>query len=109
MELLILMAKVFQFRLALILIIQGDPKKNRTPKNFMKSYRDLIDFKHFAGSKLQSVYNHTPKFQSLKSLRIKVMFFPKYAPNGFHGIEGKLPYVVQNVQLLEYIFLWVFH
>ena len=53
--------------------------------------------------------NHSPKFQSLKSLCIKVMFFPKYGPNGFHGIGGKLAYILQNCQLLEHIFLWVFH
>jgi len=40
--------------------------------------------------KLPSVDNHSQKFQSLKSLRVKVMFFAKYAPNGLHGIGGKL-------------------
>jgi len=35
-----------------------------------------MNFKHFAGFKLHSVYHHSPKFQSLISLRIKVMFFP---------------------------------
>ena len=55
------------------------------------------------------MYNHSPKFQSLKSLGIKVKFFPKYSPNGLHGIGGKLAYVVQNCQLLEHILLWVFH
>jgi len=39
---------------------------------------------------------------------MKVMFFPKYVPNGLHGFGGKLTYVVQNCQLLEHILLWVF-
>jgi len=34
---------------------QGDPK-NRTHENFIKSYEDLVNFKHFSGFKLQSVY-----------------------------------------------------
>ena len=37
----------------------------------MKSYKDPVNFKHFEGVKLQSVYNHSPKFQSSKSLRLK--------------------------------------
>jgi len=74
-------------------------KKNRTHKNFIESYKDPKNVKHFAGFKLQSVYyNRFPKFQSLKSLHMKVMFIPKYAPNGLHSVEGKLAYVVQNCQ-----------
>jgi len=76
-------------------------QKNRTNKKFIKPYKDPINFKHFAGFKLESVYNHSPKFQSLKSLRIKVMFFPKYPPNGLHGVGGKLAYVVQNCQCVR--------
>jgi len=71
-------------------------RKNRTHKNFIKSYKDSVNFKHFARSKLHCVYNHSPKFQSLKSLHIKVMFFAKCTPSGFHGVGGKLAYVVQN-------------
>ena len=67
---------------------------------------DLVNFKRFAGFKLQSVHNYSPKFQSLKSLRIKVMFFPKYAPNGLYDVGDKLAYVVQNCQLLKHILLW---
>ena len=63
----------------------------------MKSYNDPVNF---TGFKPQSVYIHSPKSQSLKSLRIKVMFFPKYAPNGLHSVGGKLAYVVQNCQFL---------
>jgi len=37
------------------------------------------------------------------------MLFPKYAPNGLHGIGGKVAYVLQNCQLLELILLQVFH
>jgi len=44
----------------------------------MKSYKDPVNVKHFAGFKLQSAYKHSPKFQSLKALCINVMFFPKY-------------------------------
>ena len=55
------------------------------------------------------MYHHSRKLQSLKFLRIKVMFFPKYAPNGLHGVGGKHAYVVQNRQLLGHILLWVFH
>jgi len=62
-------------------------EKNATHKNFIKPYKDLVNFKHFAGFKLQSVYNHSPNFQSLKSLRIKVMFVAKYAPSGLHGVN----------------------
>ena len=89
--------------------ITGWPKKPRTHKNLITSYKVPINFKYFTGFKLQSVYNHSPTFQSLKSLRMKVMFFPKYALNGLHGVGGKLAYVVQNCQLLEHILLWVFH
>jgi len=53
-----------------------------------------VNFKHFAGFKLQSVYNHSPKFQSLKSFRIKVTFVPKYAPNGLHG--AGVPYSINQ-------------
>jgi len=66
---------------------QGDPK-NRNHKIFWISYKDPVNFNHFAGFKLQSAYYHFPKFQSLKSLRIKVMFFSKYVPNGLHGVGG---------------------
>ena len=90
-------------------VCTGWLKKNRTYKNFIESYKVPVNFKYFAGLKLQSVYNHSPKFQSLKSLGIKVKFFPKYSPNGLHGVGGKLAYVVQNCQLLEHILLWVFH
>ena len=55
----------------------GWPKKNRTHKNFTNSYKDPVNFEHFAGFKLQSVDNHSPKYQSLKTLLIKVLFFPK--------------------------------
>ena len=41
-------------------------------------------------------------------LCIKVMFFPKYAPNGLRGVGGKLAYVAQNCQLLEHIPRWGF-
>ena len=88
--------------------LQGGSKENRTHENFIKSYKVSVNFKYFAGFKLQSVYNHSPKVQSLKSLRIKVMFFPKYASSILYGVGGKLAYVVQNCQLLEHILLWVF-
>ena len=78
-------------------MLQGD-QKNINHKIFIKSYKDPVNFKHFAGFRLQSVYNHSPKFQSLKSLRIKDMFFAKYAANGLHGVGGK---VVQNCQCLR--------
>ena len=55
------------------------------------------------------MYNHSPKCQSLNSLLIKVMFFPKYATNGLHGVGGKLAYLMQNCRLLEHILLWVLH
>jgi len=42
------------------MVVQGGPK-NKTHKNFIKSYKDLVN-KHFVGFKLQSVYNHSPKF-----------------------------------------------
>jgi len=86
----------------------GDPK-NRTYKNFIESYRHPVNFKYFASFKLQSIYNHSTKFPSLKSPRVKVRFIPKYAANGLHGVVGKFAYVVQNCRLLEHIFLWVFH
>jgi len=60
-------------------------QKNRTHKNYIESYKDPVNFKHF-----ESVYTHSPKFQSFKSLRRKVMFFPKHAPNDLHGVGGKL-------------------
>jgi len=58
----------------------------------IKSYKDQANFKHFADFKLQSGYYHfcTIKFQSLRSLRIKALFFQKYAPNGLHGVGGSL-------------------
>jgi len=65
-------------------------QKNRTHTNFIKSYEDPVNFKHFTGFKLQSMYNHSPESQSLKSLCIKVVFFTKYAPNGLHSIGSKL-------------------
>ena len=68
-----------------MLNIQGDPKKNRTHKNFIKSYKGPANFLKFAELKLQSVYYHSAKFQLPWSLCIKVMFFPKYAPNGLCG------------------------
>jgi len=37
------------------------------------------------------------------------MCFPKYGPNGLHGVGGKLAYVAQNCQLLEHNLLGVFH
>ena len=76
-------------------------QKTQPIKFLIKSYKDPVNFQHVAGFKLQSVYNHSPKFQPLKPLRIKVMFFPKYAPNGLHGVGGKRAYVVQNFQLLS--------
>ena len=65
-------------------------QKNRTHKNFIKSYDNPISFKYFAGFKPQSAFNHSPKFHLLKSLRIKVIFFLKYAPNGLHVADVML-------------------
>jgi len=40
--------------------------KNKTYKNFFTSNKAPVNFKHFAGFELQSVYSHSPNFQSLK-------------------------------------------
>jgi len=60
-------------------------QKNRTHKNSIESYKDPVNFKHF-----ESVYTHSPKFQSFKSLRRKVMFFPNMLQMTSTALEANL-------------------
>jgi len=66
--------------------IQGDPRKTEpikmllNPTNIQQT-SNTVQVLNFSLCK------------TLKSFRMKIMFFPKYAPNGLHGVGCKLAYV----------------